>query len=89
MSASIDRRLLLRSGIAAISGLAFTAGSTEAAVRALLTSGESAPNTLVLLQLTGGNDGLSTVVPASDPFYGRARRATRISEKEVLALRGG
>ena len=41
---------------------------------------------LVLLQLTGGNDGLSMVVPHGDDAYGRARAATRIQPNELLAL---
>ncbi len=86
MHSSIDRRRFLQRGIAAASGLVLTAGRTNAAVRALLAPGEGASHALVLLQLTGGNDGLSTVVPAADPLYARARRATRIAEKEVLPL---
>jgi len=42
--------------------------------------------TLVLIQLTGGNDGLSTLVPHGDDAYGRARRATRFGTSEVLRL---
>src|SRR5206468_2355804 len=41
---------------------------------------------LVVIQLSGGNDGLSTVVPYSDPAYGRARRTLRIAEKDVLRI---
>jgi uncharacterized protein (DUF1501 family) len=47
---------------------------------------ETAPRTLVLLQLSGGNDGLSTVVPYGDDLYARNRNATRIGAGEVLAL---
>jgi uncharacterized protein (DUF1501 family) len=42
--------------------------------------------TLVLLQLSGGNDGLSTLVPYADDVYLRARRATRLEPDEVLRL---
>ena len=41
---------------------------------------------LVVVQLTGGNDGLSTVVPYSDPAYAAARRTTRITEEDVLRI---
>lgn len=41
---------------------------------------------LVILQLSGGNDGLSTVVPYADDAYQKARNRTRIAEKEVLRL---
>jgi uncharacterized protein (DUF1501 family) len=43
---------------------------------------------LVVIQLSGGNDGLSTVVPYSDSAYGKARNSTRISEQDVLKLDG-
>lgn len=38
---------------------------------------------LVVLQLSGGNDGLNTVVPYEDDVYGRSRRTLRLTEKEV------
>lgn len=41
---------------------------------------------LVLVQLTGGNDGLSTVVPFGDDGYGRARTSTRIAADAVLEI---
>ncbi len=41
---------------------------------------------LVVLQLSGGNDGLSTVVPFGDDAYGRARQATRIAAGDVLKI---
>ena len=41
---------------------------------------------LVVLQLSGGNDGLSMVVPHTDPAYHRARRTTRVDPKTVLKL---
>ena len=33
---------------------------------------------LVVVQLTGGNDGLNTVIPHSNPEYARLRRTLRI-----------
>ncbi len=41
---------------------------------------------LVLLQLTGGNDGLNTVVPYADDAYGRARKTLRLTAKDVLPI---
>ena len=38
---------------------------------------------LVVLQLSGGNDGLNTVVPYDDDVYGRNRRTLRITESQV------
>jgi uncharacterized protein (DUF1501 family) len=59
-------------------------GSVRWAASPLFQS--AAPRTLVLLQLSGGNDGLSTVVPFADDGYARARRATRIAADDVLRL---
>ena len=42
--------------------------------------------TLVVLQLTGGNDMLNTIVPYGDPLYYDNRRTVRISEEEVLPI---
>lgn len=41
---------------------------------------------LVVLQLSGGHDGLSAVVPYHNEYYQRARKTTRISENEVLKV---
>jgi uncharacterized protein (DUF1501 family) len=44
------------------------------------------PPTLVVLQLTGGNDTLNTVVPYGDPLYYDNRKTVRIPEEEVLHI---
>lgn len=41
---------------------------------------------LVVVQLSGGNDGLNTVVPFADDIYQKARPKLRIEAKDVLAL---
>jgi uncharacterized protein (DUF1501 family) len=41
---------------------------------------------LVMLQLSGGNDVLSMLVPHADDAYGRARKASRIASSEVLRI---
>jgi uncharacterized protein (DUF1501 family) len=43
---------------------------------------------LVVLQLSGGNDGLNTVVPYGDDAYARARTTLRLSASQVLKLDG-
>jgi uncharacterized protein (DUF1501 family) len=42
--------------------------------------------TLVVLQLTGGNDTLNTIVPYGDPLYYDNRRTVRIAEDQVLPI---
>ncbi len=49
---------------------------------------ENAPpvNTLVLIQLAGGNDGLATVIPFSDLTYKARRRTLVLPEADLLKL---
>ncbi|HZU46127.1 MAG TPA: DUF1501 domain-containing protein [Mycobacterium sp.] len=63
-------------------------------IDALLTRARSEPlpagtGILVMLTLYGGNDGLNTVIPASDPAYQSARPELAYSESEVLPLGDG
>ncbi|MFN8522827.1 MAG: DUF1501 domain-containing protein [Chloroflexota bacterium] len=44
------------------------------------------PPTLVILQLTGGNDPLNTLVPYGDPLYYDNRPNVRIAESDVLPI---
>src|SRR5204863_172741 len=41
---------------------------------------------LVVLELSGGNDGLNTVVPYADPAYHRARPHLGIPDRDVLKV---
>jgi len=43
----------------------------------------NAETVLVVTQLSGGNDGLNTVVPYSDDAYGRSRQTLRLTGDEV------
>jgi uncharacterized protein (DUF1501 family) len=46
------------------------------------------PPVFVMLQLSGGNDFMSTVVPFGDPHYFDFRKTVGIPEKDVLKLNG-
>ena len=78
---SCTRRQVLARGAALASVAALTPGAIRARRR---EPGRS----LVVLQLTGGNDGLSTVVPWDEDGYGRARHETRLRQDDVLPLSG-
>ena len=49
-------------------------------------AGWRADRTLVLVELAGGNDGLNTVVPYSDPAYQRLRPGIAIKREAVVQL---
>jgi uncharacterized protein (DUF1501 family) len=54
------------------------------------TSIEKHPNRiLVVIELSGGNDGLNTVVPFGDAAYYRARPKLGIAEREVITVANG
>jgi len=78
----MNRRAFLASALAA--GPLVRAG--HARLRAWGTAPESSERTLVLLQLSGGNDGLSLLVPYTDDAYYRARSSTAISSGASLRL---
>ena len=52
-----------------------------------MTSSKKEP-VLVVLQLSGGNDALNTIVPYGDPLYMDNRPAVRIPEDQVLPING-
>ena len=41
---------------------------------------------LAVLQLSGGNDALNTIVPYADPLYSDNRPSVRVSEDQVLKI---
>lgn len=84
MDARFDRRRALLAGLSGLGTFALAGRVPLFASRALPVRG--ARRTLVVLQLAGGNDGLSTVVPFGDDAYYAARRQTSIEASEVLRL---
>jgi uncharacterized protein (DUF1501 family) len=90
------RRFLVASGVTA--GLALATGAITVTFKELINAGQSGdhplpppPDTtiLVLVTLYGGNDGLNTVVPASNPAYRKNRPDLAYGEDEVLPLGEG
>lgn len=86
------RRFLAWSGVAAATGLAV--GATQVGWGDLLDGATHDPlrpgqGVLVVVTLYGGNDGLNTVVPASDPAYRSARPELAYGEGDVLDLGEG
>ena len=80
-------------GIGVGAGLPFILQRTSAALTAQALTGTSAethPNRiLVVIELSGGNDGLNTVVPFGDAAYYRARPKLGIPERDVRKVADG
>ncbi len=74
-------------------GLPLFLSRTTAALTAEALQGTSVERhperILVVLELSGGNDGLNTVVPYGDPAYYRARPNLGIPEREVIHVADG
>lgn len=64
----------------------FAALNNAAAGSAIQTATGRDSTILVIIQLSGGNDGLNTVIPFSDDAYHRARPNIGIPAKSVLRL---
>jgi len=80
-------------GIGIGAGLPLLLNRTSAALAAEALQGTSVEKhperILVVVELSGGNDGLNTVVPYADPAYYRARPRLGIREAEVIKAAGG
>ncbi len=87
----MSRRQFLRAGLTLVAvGLAtppWLAQIAHADAKRI-ARGEKLPNDhiLVVLQLTGGNDGLNTVIPYREELYYRARPTLAIPESQVIPI---
>src|SRR6202171_6094585 len=81
--------LLVASGFLAPSFITRTAMALDGPASALgpVTLDPSKKNhVLVVLQLSGGNDGINTLVPFTDPNYARLRPTLGVAATDVLRL---
>src|ERR1017187_2371137 len=88
----ISRRAFIKDTVSATGLVAFGSGIPAFLARssAAMEAGQrSAGTVLVVIQLSGGNDGLNTVVPYQDDAYHRGRPTLRITPDQVLKLDSG
>ena len=87
---STNRRLFLQQlGAAGIVSLGISPPAFLSRAAWAVEAGENKPNDgriLVLVQMAGGNDGLNTVIPHSDPEYYKARPGLGIPKPNVLKI---
>ena len=92
----LSRRAMIKDGMLAVSAgmmmpSIFSRGIASAKAMSLdgaRTSLSATDHTLIVVQMAGGNDGLSTVVPYTDPLYRKVRPTLAIPENSVLQLDG-
>src|SRR6266700_428580 len=90
----LTRRAMIKDGLLVVSAgmimpAIFSRGVASARAQALDGShmAQSANDrTLIVVQMAGGNDGLNTVVPFTDPLYLKLRPTLGLSDTKVLPL---
>jgi uncharacterized protein (DUF1501 family) len=90
----ISRRAMIKDGLLVVSAgmimpTIFSRGVASAHAQALdgsLFAKVATDHTLIVVQMAGGNDGLNTVVPFTDPLYHQMRPTLGITDSQVLQL---
>jgi uncharacterized protein (DUF1501 family) len=90
----LSRRALIKDGLLVVSAgmvmpTIFSRGVASA--RAMSLEGSrfaqaASERTLIVVQMAGGNDGLNTVIPFTDPLYHQMRPTLAIPDAQVLML---
>lgn len=77
-----------RRGAAEVASGLTGVGSAAVAGANAVAAAARGPRALVMVQLSGGNDGLNAVIPFGDGLYYQARPTLAIAEKDLLPLNG-
>ena len=83
---SHTRRDFLKAALGASTLLSFASAAPNFLTRSVMAASsrrKERDTVLVVVQLTGGNDGLNTVVPYDDDEYGRNRSTLRLPTKKL------
>lgn len=78
--------LALASLVTGLSGVRIKALALSPTLRTLEQLTSTSDRVFVLIQLTGGNDGLNTIVPVENPLYYQARPTLAIPKSQTLPL---
>ncbi|MCP5517796.1 MAG: DUF1501 domain-containing protein [Verrucomicrobiales bacterium] len=83
-----SRRHFMRTGLGACALVSLAPGVPRFLARAGASAGRARRDDtiLVVLQLSGGNDGLNTIIPFADDAYARSRPTLRWTGDQVLKL---
>jgi uncharacterized protein (DUF1501 family) len=80
------RQILSRGALLVAAGLTAPSFITRTAIAVSSQQALTSDKILVALQLSGGNDGLNTVVPFGDPGYYSARNSLAIPTSDILPI---
>lgn len=83
------RRRFLKTALGSSALLSLTSTAPQFLIRSSVAAQaprESSENILIVVQLSGGNDGVNTVVPYADDAYHSNRFTLRIGEGQVLKI---
>ncbi len=83
---SASRRQFLGGSLAASAGLAIGSPVPGPWMQALASDAVGGERILVVIQFSGGNDGLNTVIPYSNEEYRKARPKLAIPKNDVLKI---
>ena len=83
---SRTRREFLDISLATSAVVSLSAVAPQFLLQAVEETSQAEENILVVVQLSGGNDGLNTVVPYGDDAYYRNRKKLAIAKKDVLKI---
>ena len=81
-----SRRHFLKTSIGTSAVLSLAGTVPEFLLEAVAVDAEPAESVLVVIQLSGGNDGLNTVAPFSNELYSKARPTLAVSKQDALRI---